>query len=182
MKPQLLFRKIHHWGAIIIAIPLGIMIGAGILLMIKKEVDWIQPTSQMGIEKQAVPTSSMQDMFDAVKAVREVDVDDWTDLDRVDFKNSKGIAKFITTDNWEVQVDTSNAKVLQVAYRRSDTIEKIHDGTWFAEWVKLGLFLPVGIILFTLWLTGLYLFILTHYKKWQKKKRIARIEIARVYK
>lgn len=174
MKPQLLFRKIHHWGSIVIAVPLGIMIGAGILLMIKKEIDWIQPPSQKGIEIVAVPTATIEQMFDAVKTVKEVNVNDWTDLERVDFKNDKGIAKFITVDNWEIQVDTSNAAVLQVAYRRSDTIEKIHDGTWFAEWVKLGLFLPVGICLFILWLTGLYLFILTHYKKWQKKKRRAR--------
>lgn len=171
MKPQILYRRIHHWGAIVIALPLVIMIGAGILLMIKKEFDWLQPPSQKGIVRTTVPTASMQEMFEAVKAVDQANIQSWTDLDRVDFKNDKGIAKFITTDNWEVQIDTNTAKVLQVAYRRSDIIEKIHDGTYFAEWAKLGLFLPVGIALFIMWLTGVYLFCLTHYKKWQKRRR-----------
>ena len=171
MKPQILFRKIHHWGAIIIALPIVIMIGAGILLMVKKEFDWLQPPSQKGIEKSIVPAATMKQMFDAVKAVEQAGIKDWTDLDRVDFKNDKGIAKFIATNNWEVQVDTATAKVLQVAYRRSDIIEKIHDGSWFAEWAKLGLFLPTGIALFILWLTGMYLFFLPHYKKWQKRKK-----------
>ena len=180
MKPQILFRKIHHWGAIVIALPLVIMIGAGILLMVKKEFDWLQPPSQKGIEKTTVPSASMQQMFDAVKSVEQAGISNWTDLDRVDFKNDKGIAKFIATNNWEVQIDTSTAKVLQVAYRRSDVIEKIHDGSYFAGWVKLGLFLPVGIALFTLWLTGLYLFFLPHYKMWQKRKKKRRLKNAAI--
>lgn len=178
MKPQILFRKIHHWGAITIALPVVIMIGAGILLTVKKEFDWLQPPSQKGVEISTMPTASMQQMFDAVIAVEQAGIEKWTDLDRVDFKNDKGIAKFIATNNWEVQVDTSTAKVLQVAYRRSDTIEKIHDGTYFADWVKLWLFLPVGIGLFTLWLTGIYLFFLPHYKKWQKRHRKKRGPLA----
>ena len=115
MKPQILYRKIHHWGAIVIALPLVIMIGAGILLTVKKEFDWLQPPSQKGIERTTVPTASLQKMFEAVKAVDQANVQSWTDLDRVDFKNGKGIAKFITTENWDVQVDTNTAKVLQVA-------------------------------------------------------------------
>ena len=48
MKSQVLFRQIHHWGSIVLALPLIIMIGAGVLLMLKKEVDWIQPPTQRG--------------------------------------------------------------------------------------------------------------------------------------
>lgn len=36
MKLQVLLRKIHHWGSIVIAIPLLVMIGAGVLLQMKK--------------------------------------------------------------------------------------------------------------------------------------------------
>lgn len=171
MKPQVLFRQIHHWGSFIVAVPSLIIIGAGILLMLKKEIEWIQPSTEKGIELSVMPKASIADMFAAVQAVPEAGLNHWTDLDRVDFKNDKGVAKFIGTNNWEVQVDTANAKVLHVAYRRSDIIEKIHDGSFFAEWAKLGLFLPTGIVFFILWLTGMYLFILPHYKKWQKSKK-----------
>jgi uncharacterized iron-regulated membrane protein len=172
MKAQVLFRKIHHWGAIVIALPLIIMIGAGILLMLKKEIEWIQPSSEKGSESQAVPMASMEDLFIAAKSIEQAEFTSWSELERADLKPGKGIIKFVSATQWEVQVDTSTAKVLKVAERRSDIIESIHDGSYFADWMKLGIFLPAGIVLFILWLTGVYLFILTEYKKAQKRKRL----------
>ena len=171
MKTQVLFRKIHHWGSIVIALPLIIMIGAGVLLMLKKEIEWIQPSSQKGVERETIPMASMDDLFKAAKSIEHAGFTNWSELDRADLKPGKGIIKFVSATHWEVQVDTSTAKVLQVAKRRSDVIEAIHDGSYFADWMKLGLFLPVGITLFILWLTGVYLFVLTEYKKAKKRKK-----------
>jgi len=170
MKTQVLFRKIHHWGSIIVAVPLVVMIGTGIFLMLKKDVDWIQPPTQRGVSVE-VPTASLQQMFDAAKSVPEAQLTTWEELDRVDFKPNKGVAKFMAKNRWEVQVDTQTAEVLSVEYRRSDLFETLHDGTWFADWAKLFLFLPVGIVLFFLWLPGVFMFALTEYKKWQKRKK-----------
>jgi uncharacterized iron-regulated membrane protein len=172
MKTQMLFRKVHHWGAIVIAIPLVIMIGAGVLLMLKKEIEWIQPISLSGIERQQIPMASMQDLFMAAKSVEGAQFTSWGELDRADLKPGKGIIKFVSATQWEVQVDTASAKVLKVAKRRSDTIEAIHDGSYFADWMKLWLFLPVGIVLFILWLTGVYLFVLIEYKKAKQRKKL----------
>lgn len=171
MKLQVLFRQIHHWGSIIIAIPLIIMIGAGILLMVKKEFEWIQPSTIKGVERNSVPSQPFQTLFDAAKSVPEAGIKDWSDLDRFDVKPGKGIVKFVSDSNWEVQIDSHTAEILQVAYRRSDIIEAIHDGSYFADWMKLGLFLPAGIVLLILWITGIYLFFLPHVKKAQKKRK-----------
>jgi hypothetical protein len=47
---------------------------------------------------------------------------------------------------------------MQTAYRRSDLIESIHDGSFLAgDWTKLGLFLPAGLTLLLLWLSGLWM-------------------------
>jgi hypothetical protein len=60
---------------------------------------------------------------------------------------------------WEVQVDLDTGRVLQTAYRRSDLIESIHDGSFFAgDWTKLGIFMPCGVALLLMWLTGLWMF------------------------
>lgn len=171
MRAQTLFRKIHHWGSFLIALPLIIMIGAGILLMIKKEVEWIQPSSQKGIERKIVPMASMQDLFDAARTVESAGFTSWEQLERADLKPGKGIIKFVSTTNWEVQVDTHTAEVLQVAQRRSDVIESIHDGSYFADWIKLGVFLPAGVGLFILWVTGIYLFVSTEYKKAKNRRK-----------
>ena len=168
MKAQKLLRQIHHWGSIIIALPLVVVIGAGLLLMLKKEISWIQPPTQRGQALQAAPDIPLSDLFSVVRAIPDVGMSDWSDLDRVDIKPDKGVIKFIGISRWEVQLDVSTAEVLQVSYRRSDLIESLHDGSFFADWTKLYLFFPAAIILFILWLTGLYLFFLPHVKKWQK--------------
>ena len=38
-----LLRKVHYWGSVIIALPIAVVIGTGLLLQLKKEVTWIQP-------------------------------------------------------------------------------------------------------------------------------------------
>lgn len=169
MKTHKLMRDIHYWGAIISALPLVIMIGAGILLMLKKEIDWIQPPTQRSASS-GMPTQSLNQLFVAAVQDGGLDVNDWSDLDRADIKPSKGVVKFMSESGMEVQVDLYTAEVLQAAQRRSDVIEAIHDGSYFADWVKLYVFLPIGVFLLGLWITGLYLFIRTEYKKAQSRK------------
>lgn len=173
MSTQHLLRKIHHWGSFIIALPLIVIIGAGVLLMLKKEIAWIQPPSQKGQEQIAVPMASMQTLFNAAKNVEVAGFTDWKDLRRADLKPGKGIIKFVSASNWEVQVDTHSSEVLYIAQRRSDIIEAIHDGSYFAGWMKLWLFLPAGIGLFILWVTGLYLFIKIELKKYTYRKKLS---------
>ena len=170
MKLRVLLRKIHHWGSIVIAIPIGVIIIAGFFLQLKKEVDWIQPPSQTGVVQTEVPPTTVEELYTAAASVPEAGINSWEDLERVDFKPDQGIIKFISKSRWEVQVDTYTAEVLQVSYRRSDLIEKIHDGSFFAEWVKLYLFLPSAVVLFVLWMTGLYMFFLPYFKKGKKRK------------
>ena len=68
-------------------------------------------------------------------------------------------------NGWEVQLDAQTGQVLQVAVRRSDLIESIHDGSFFHESFKLWVFLPTGIILALIWGTGIYLFLLPYLLK-----------------
>ncbi len=173
MNTNLLLRKIHYWASLVIAIPLVIIIGAGVLLMLKKEVEWIQPPTQKGSEQSSVPSMSVEALFLAAKSVKQAEFSTWSELKRADFKPDKGVIKFVSKSDWEVQVDTHNGEVLQVAKRRSDIIESIHDGSFFADWAKLGLFLPAGVVLFLLWLTGLYMFVITEMAKARKRHRLA---------
>jgi hypothetical protein len=102
--------------------------------------------------------------------VEEAKIQSWNDVDRLDVRVEKGVVKVRGKNRWEVQVDTHTGEVLHVAYRRSDLIESIHDGSWFHEKVKLWIFLPSGIILLTLWITGLYMVILPYTVKWKRKR------------
>ena len=174
MKIGKLLRDIHHWGSPIIMLPLGIMIIAGVFLMLKKDIDWIQPpTQRSAIEVTGAPETTLLELYEAAAAIPELDVTSWDQFDRIDIRSDRGIAKFIAPNRWEAQIDLITLETLSLEYRRSDLFEQIHDGSFFADWVKLFIFLPVGIILFILWATGIWLFFEPYIKRWQRAKKKA---------
>jgi len=89
----------------------------------------------------------------------------------LDVRPDKGIVKVRAVNRWEIQIDTETAEVLQVAYRRSELLESLHDGSWFHDSAKLWVFLPSGIVVTILWITGIYLFFVPYFAKRQNKKR-----------
>lgn len=169
IKFNRLNRDIHHWGSIIISVPVLIIIVTGVLLLLKKEFNWIQPETVKG--KAGAPIISYQQILDRSRSVSEANIKDWSDIKKMDYRPSKGVVKVISRSNWEVQIDLSNGELLNKAFRRSDIIESIHDGSFFHKNVKLSVFLPVAIGLFILWLTGMYLFFVREYAKNHKRKR-----------
>jgi uncharacterized iron-regulated membrane protein len=157
-NPRIWNRKLHRWGSISVAIPFLIVIATGLLLQVKKQVAWVQPVEQKGTP--GAPTVSLDALLAAARSVPEAGIQDWSDVDRMDVRPSKGLVKVIGNSRWEVQVDAASGKVLQTAFRRSDWLETLHDGSWFHPLAKLWLFLPSGLIVFGLWITGIYLFLL----------------------
>lgn len=159
-------RQIHLWLAVTILIPSVIVIGSGILLQVKKQSDWIQPPTLKGQAKE--PDISFAHLLDVVKSIPELEVSDWEQVDRIDVRPNKGIIKVLVSNNWEAQIDGQTGEILQVAYRRSDIIEAIHDGSWFADAAKLWLFLPAGIVLLFMWCSGIILVFTTLKSKYKK--------------
>ena len=170
MKFTILNRKVHYWGSIAITIPLLIVISSGILLLLKKDARWIQPASINGVSN-AIPVTGFPELLNIAKSVKPALISNWTDIKRIDIQPGKGMAKIISINNYEIQIDTYNGKVLQVAYRRSDVIESLHDGTWFHENAKYLVSLPTGVILFVLLISGLILFVQPILVKARRKAR-----------
>lgn len=158
MRLSILSRRLHRWGAVLTALPLLLVIGSGLLLQVKKVVPWVQPVEQRTAVR--VPGLSWDLILAAAQAMPEAGVTGWGDIDRIDVRPSKGILKVITMSRWEAQLALADGAVLQTAYRRSDLIEHLHDGSFFGDPVKYWIFLPAGILLFGLWLTGIYLWAL----------------------
>ncbi len=155
---NILTRKLHRWGAITIALPILVVIGSGLVLQLKKDVDWIQPPTQRG--EGAPPTLSFDEILSIARAEPRAAIRDWSDIDRLDVRPNRGVVKVRANNRWEVQIDTRTGRVLSSTARRSDLIESIHDGSFFHDSLKLWLFLPAGIVLLALWITGVYLWVL----------------------
>ncbi|MEM0967871.1 MAG: PepSY-associated TM helix domain-containing protein [Verrucomicrobiota bacterium] len=162
-------RRFHYWGAFLSALPVLIIICTGILLLLKKEFAWIQPPTISGSSE--TPSISFEEILAATKTAPEAKEVDWSSIDRLDVNPRKGVVKVRTKNRWEIQLDLATAEVLQVAYRRSDLIESMHDGTFFHDRAKLWVFLPSAAILLILWCTGIILFFQPFSAKRRRKKK-----------
>lgn len=171
---RILNRRLHRWGAIAVALPFLIIIASGLLLQLKKQLDFVQPPEQKGTAAGVATALTLPEILARVQTVPEAGIRTWADIDRVDIRPSKNMLKVVSMTRWEVQLDLATAEILQVAYRRSDLVESIHDGSWFHPIAKLGVFLPAGAIVLGLWITGLYLWLLPYWTK----KRLAAIRAA----
>ncbi len=172
MKLQVLGRRLHYWLAIGVALPALAIFSTGILLQLKKQVAWVQPPEQRGTG--TAPALTMDQVLAACRGVPEAGVRDWNDIQRVDVRPGRGLIKVWARNSWEVQLDAQTGAVLQAAYRRSDLIESIHDGSWFHPVAKLWLFLPAGVVLLLMWASGLYLFWLPIWVKRRRRLTAAR--------
>ena len=170
MSFNVLNRKIHYWASFIVALPLLVMICTGILLQVKKQSSWVQPAEQRG--SATVPRVDLEAILAAARQAPGLESTTWEDIDRLDVRPSKGTVKVVTLSRWEVQVDLGTGEVLQTAYRRSDLIESLHDGSFFGgDWTKLGLFLPTGVGLLLLWLGGMWMWWVPYSAKRRVRRR-----------
>jgi uncharacterized iron-regulated membrane protein len=103
-------------------------------------------------------------------------------VNRLDVRPGRGMVKAWLKNGYEVQVDLGTGRVMQTAYRRSDLIESIHDGSFFAgDWTKLGLFLPAGLTMLLLWLSGLWMWwvpFITKRRRALAKRKTAQVAAA----
>lgn len=162
-------RKVHYWLSIVVALPLVVTAVTGLLLQFKKQLPWVQPAEQRGTA--GPPGISFEQVLAASRSIPDAGVTTWEDIKRIDVRPDRGLLKVTTATNWEVQIDTTTGRVLQAAYRRSDMLEAMHDGSFFTTFAKYGLFIPSGICLLVLWATGLYLFVMPLWRNWRRRHR-----------
>lgn len=168
VNPRVLQRKLHRFGAIAIALPLLVVLTSGLLLQVKKQVSWVQPPTQRAEVPE--PALGLSRVLEILREIPDAGVRSWSDVERLDVQPRRGILKAICSNRQEVQLALGDGAVLQVAYRRSDLIESLHDGSFFGEWAKLGVFLPSGLVLLGLWVTGLYLWWLPYAARRRKAR------------
>ena len=143
------------------------MVSSGVLLQLKKQSNWVQPNVVITSSSKPV---MLQSYLDAASSIKEANISSWDDIERIDIRPSKGIAKIKSKNNWEIQIDIETSEIYATNYRRSDIIESIHDGSFFSEVVKYGWFLPSGILLLILSLTGIYMFFIPILAKRKRNK------------
>jgi uncharacterized iron-regulated membrane protein len=156
MRLKSLGRKVHHWLAPVVLLPALLIFGTGILLQLRQEVEWIQPKTRLGSEP-GLPQVSWAAAFDSVKSVPEAGMSTWEQVASIDVKPSKSVMSFRSKEGFEVQVDSATGAVLHAAPRRTSFLIELHQGSYFHSKAMTFVFLPAGVGLLLISLTGLLL-------------------------
>jgi uncharacterized iron-regulated membrane protein len=165
-------RRMHYWVSAAIALPVLVVLSTGLLLQLKKQIPWVQPVEHKGSGK--VPVVPLDQIGRAATQSGDASPVAWEQIDRIDVRPGKGIAKVILESGVEVQVDTTDGRVLSREVRRSDWIESLHDGSFFGgDTGKLGVFLPSAVGLLVLWISGIWMFVLPWVVRARKRRRTA---------
>lgn len=172
-----LFRWLHRKIAIPLLLFFFIISLTGLLLGIKKQTGLLAPTQKGSSSNPAgwLPVDELN--AKATKYLHDsVSKDLSTELDRIDIRPSKGIAKFIYAGHyWGLQLDCTTGELLSIEKRSSDFIEDLHDGSiidsWFNtgnEQVKVVYTVAMGLSLLLLIISGFWL--------WYGPKRIRNLK------
>ncbi|MBI9016527.1 MAG: PepSY domain-containing protein [Phycisphaerae bacterium] len=171
MKHYKLNRTVHKWLGIIFAIAFLEIAVTGLLLLEKKNYNWIQPETKKGSEGGVEDFITNQKLFEVVLAAGHKDFSTMDDIDRVDFRPGKRVFKVQSKHNYrEIQVDAVNNDILSIATRNSDMIEALHDGSYFGEFVHRWLMRAFAVVTVVLTITGLYLWLAPALKKAKRQK------------
>lgn len=162
------FRKIHRTTGALLFVFFFFISLTGLLLGWKKHSGGlILPKSYTGTTtdlKDWLPLDSLHQ--NACKFLHDsVSADISLDLERIDVRKDKGMVKFLFADSfWEVQLDGASGQLLVIDRRRSDFIEKIHDGSILdyylgttGGYVKLVYTSIMGLALLIFTITGFWL-------------------------
>ncbi|HAH57663.1 MAG: PepSY-associated TM helix domain-containing protein [Lentimicrobiaceae bacterium] len=169
------FRKIHRITGLSLLVFLLIISGTGILLGWKKHSSGvILSKSYSGTTadlKKWLPLDSLH--TSACNILRDSVSPEWsTELDRIDIRKDKGMVKFIFKRHFTgIQLDGATGRLLHIEVRRSDFIEKMHDGSILDHYFNTGNEL-IKLIYTSIMGLSLLVFTLTGFWLWYGPKRM----------
>jgi PepSY-associated TM region len=173
------FRWLHRKIAIFLFIFFLVISTTGILLGIKKQTGLLPP-AQKGISSDlstwlpvdSLKTKALSFLQDSVSPTLS------TEIDRIDIRPENGVVKFIFKDHFiGLQLDGTTGQLLSIEKRKSDFIEKLHDGSMLDklfgtsnDQLKVSYTVIMGLSLSILILSGLWLWYGPKYLRESRKK------------
>lgn len=156
----------HRWIAIVIIIPLFITTVTGVFLLLRQQINWIQPET---IKQTKVETwATMDQVLRVITRDDSTHIKTWEDVNSIIYKPSKGTIQLRTKRSTLIQLNGTTAKILSIQARRTGWLIQLHEGSYWGKGVRQYIFLPSAIGLLLLLISGVLL-IFNHYSRKFKK-------------
>ena len=127
------FRKVHRTTGAFLFIFFFVIAVSGLLLGWKKNSgNYLLPKTYQGTSNNLKGWLSMDSLHKmAVRYLQDsVSATASLKLEKIDLRPEKGVAKFVFEENFiGLQLDGATGQLLHIDKRRSDFIEKVHDGS-----------------------------------------------------
>lgn len=148
-------RKWHRWLGIAAAVPAGIILISGTVLMLRREIPALQPPAARG----SAPGYSLgwPAVLEASRGVADAEVAEAGDISKVVLLPKAGVFQVRARNGWQIQVDAHTGAVLDARKRWTGWWIQLHEGTLFSLTASYALFLPASVLLVFLWLSGVWL-------------------------
>lgn len=173
-KTLRVFRKVHRTTGALLFVFFFFISVSGLILGWKKNSNGkLLPKTQQGTTsnlKDWLPVDSLHTIAIGVLH-NNVSPGLSSELDRIDIRKEKGSVKFVFVDHYtEIQLDGATGKVLSIGQRRSDFLEKVHDGSILDR--HLGTDGVIKLVYTSVMGISLLLFTITGFWLWHGPKRM----------
>jgi len=163
-------RSLHRWLAPAAIIVMTLMSTTGLLLGWKKHSNgWLMADNARGMSTDMKQWLSLDSLDRLATAYLRDSIDPNLDTtkDRIEVRPEKGMVKFTFTEHYHaLQIDATTGRLLRSEIRRSDWIERLHDGTLIDRFLgvdnqtgKLAYTTLAALLLLGLTVTGAFLWI-----------------------
>lgn len=151
------WRKYHRVISLIIFLPFALMVITGLLLQVRQNVEFIQPKA---VKMQYENGKSLL-TFEEIINVSRVNKDE---IDQIIFRPEKFHLAIRLKNGNELQIHPQTGKVLKSSKRLTGLLIDLHQGSFFSSFIQYLIFLPVGLGVLFLLISGLIIY------PWRRKR------------
>jgi uncharacterized iron-regulated membrane protein len=165
---------LHRWLGVTAGVVVALSAVTGLLLLFKKDSAWLQPPMVHG---EPGPSTSLQPLaavYGAVLALQLPQFRSEADIARIDFRPDAFVHKVVSRHgDVEVQVCATTLRTSGPGVRRSDWLERLHDGSWAGGFVH-GVVMPaVALVVLFLAASGYVMWLWPKWARARTRRRTA---------
>lgn len=150
-------RVWHRYFSMIFLLPLLLIAVTGFLLSIRSYTPWIQAPAVKATP--GWPSVNLETLWVKAQNISDADLKTFNNLKSIEIRPKSGTIHFRAQNGYEIQFDGQTGEILSSAKRWTPFLVKIHEGTFLPNLLKNIIFIPAGLVLIFLSMTGLYIFL-----------------------
>jgi uncharacterized iron-regulated membrane protein len=156
-------RNWHRKISLISLIPLIVIAISGFILSLRSLIPAIQPPQVRGTP--GFPIIPLEQIYAKAQSVESAELSSLEKLKSMEVRLQTGTVSIRAQNGIEIQIDSHSGEILSVGKRWTPFLIKIHEGGFLPPLLQYVIFIPIGLLLTFLSISGLFIFLKTYKRK-----------------